>query len=148
MSTNHRRMVGIAGMAVGAMLAPPLIALLASPVANADPSDASSVGSGDVTSYTLGDDTFSINTSTDGFDNYFAAPTYDLDFFSGGSPETTGFLLTDPGVFQLGYDVVGGTVVPIDDFTPADFINPDIGLIEIGGGGAVGADAVAGLFGL
>jgi hypothetical protein len=143
-------MVGIAGMAAGAMLVSPVIALLASPLASADTTDVT-VTNPDVTTYgpyTFDGytDTFSINTSTDAFDNYltgaFDGSNFDLDLYS---PATGDYdvLLTDPGLFQLGVDDTAGVLTYTDSFTPADFINPDIGLTDIGG--AVAADAVGGL---
>lgn len=153
MSNNHRRMGGIVGTAVGALLAPPLICLLASPLASADPGDSDIVTLGPYTvdGYT---DTLSINDTTFALDNYLTgsvgSSAFDLDAYSGApGSDTYEVLLTDPSLFQLGFDDADGTITPIFSFTPADFINPDIGLVDLGGaGGAVGADALAGLFGL
>lgn len=151
MSNNHRRMVGVVGIAAGALLAPPLIALLASPLASADPTDAL-VTNPDILTigpFTAGGltDTLSINDVSFGVDNYLVSstPVLDLDLFYG--PGTNfGLILTDPGVFQIGYDDIGGTTSFIDTFNPADFINSDFGLSEIGGSaGVVGAEALAGL---
>ena len=150
MSNNHRRMVGVVGMAAGALLAPPLIALLASPLASADPTDAVVTG-GDIITfgpYTVDGitDTLSVNDSTFGLDNYTVTSTpIDLDLFYGGDP-SYGLIVTDPGVFQIGFDDIGGTTHLIDSFNPADFVSSDLGLSEIGGAVA-GAD-VAALFGL
>ena len=140
MSDNHHRM----GLVLGALLAPPLISLLASPLASADTPD---VTSGDILSYTFGGDTLSLNDTTFAIDNFFTASGLDLDVFYG--PGTNyGLLLTDPGVAQLGIEDIGGTISYIDNFLPADFIDPDFGLADIGGGGVVGVDALAALFGL
>ena len=140
MSDNHRRMVGIIGMAAAGLLAPPLIALLASPAASADTSDAAVVT--DITTYgpyTFDGftDTLSVNPSTDLFDNYLTgalgAINLDLDIYS---PATGDYdvLLTDPGLFQFGVDDTGGVFsFPIESFVPADFVDPDIGLSAIGG---------------
>jgi hypothetical protein len=58
--------------------------------------------SGNITTYTLGPDTLSINASTDAFDNYFATPNFDLDFSYIGAPDNYfGIFLTDPGVSKL-----------------------------------------------
>ena len=139
MSNNHRRMVGVVGMAAGALLAPPLIALLASPLASADTTDAV-VTNPDI--LTLGPitaggftDTLSLNDVTFGVDNYLVSstPVIDLDLWYGPGTDNFGLIVTDPGVFQIGYDDIGGTVNFIDAFTPADFINPDFGLSVIGG---------------
>jgi hypothetical protein len=152
MSNNHRRMVGVVGMAAGALLAPALIGLLASPLACADTPDVTGTG-GDIITlgpYTVDGftDTLSLNDSTFGLDNYLVSSTpIDLDLFYGGDPNY-GLIVTDPGVFQIGFDDIGGTTHLIDSFNPADFISSDFGLSEIGGGGVVGADAVAALFGL
>lgn len=138
MTSNHRRRGGIVGMAFGALLAPPLISLLASPLATADTPDV--VGtSGDITTYTFGTppdtDTLSVNDTTFAFDNFHALTNYDIDIYSDGlGSHTHEVLLTDPGVFQLGVDDVDGVRTFIDSFTPADFINPDIGLTDLGGG--------------
>ena len=142
MSNNQRRMVGIVSMAVGGLLAGPLISLLASPLANADPSDAAVViGPGEITTYgpyTLDGftDTFSLNTTTDLFDNYltgaFDGSNFDLDIYSPAA-NTYDVLLTDPGVLQVGVDDVGGVFSYTDSFVPADFVDPDIGLSAIGG---------------
>jgi hypothetical protein len=151
MSNNHRRMVGVVGMAAGALLAPPLIALLASPLAGADTPDVTGTG-GDILTlgpYTVDGytDTLSINESTFGVDNYLASSTLDVDIFDSGDPNY-GLIVTDPGVYQIGVEDIGGTTHVIDTLNPADFVSSDFGLSEIGGGGAVGADAVAALFGL
>ncbi|MFZ0906925.1 MAG: hypothetical protein WAN71_24240 [Mycobacterium sp.] len=142
MSNNHRRTVGVVGIAAGALLAPPLIALLASPLASAD--DIVTIGPFSAGGFT---DTLSLNDVTFGVDNYLVSstPVLDLDLFYG--PGTNfGLILTDPGVFQIGYDDIGGTTSFIDSFTPADFISSDFGLSEIAGGaGAAGAEALAGL---
>ena len=129
------------GLGIGALLAPPLICLLVSPLANADAPDVASTG-GDIATYTFGPDTLSINTTTGEFDNYVATPSYDLDAGTLGS-NSYEVLLTDPGVFQLGIDDVAGKVSLIDIFNPAHFLPPDPCLPEIGG--AVGADALGGL---
>ena len=149
MSHNHRRMSGIAGLAFGALLAPPLICLIASPLASADPGDSDilTLGPYTVDGYT---DTLSINDSTFAFDNYltgsFDSSPFDLDFYSGApGSDTYELLLTDPSLFQLGLDDVDGTITPIFSFDPTDFISTDPGLTDLGG--AVGADALAGLFG-
>lgn len=125
-------------MAFGALLAPPLISLLGSPLASADTTDLVGPG-GDITTYTFGTapdtDTLSLNDTTFAFDNFHVLPNYDIDFyFDGLGSHTHEVLLTDPGVFQLGVDDVDGVRTFIDSFTPADFINPDIGLVDLGGG--------------
>lgn len=130
----------LVGMAAGALLAPPLIALLASPLANADTPDVTG-GGGDVMTYgpyTLGDftETLSYNDTTEGYDNFLIYDGDDVDYFYGGS-DTYGVLLTDPGVIQVGYEDIGGTPTVVLDMTPADFVSPDVGLTEIGGALAI-----------
>jgi hypothetical protein len=143
MSRNYRRMGATVGMAVGALLAPPLLALSAGPVANADPSDVVTYGPFSFDGYT---DTFSINTTTDAVDNLTAYQTYDIDLYYGPGTDNYGIIVTEPGVFQLGVDDIGGSVGLVDSFTPPFDVDP--GLADIGGGGAVGVDSLAALFGL
>jgi hypothetical protein len=134
-------MGGLVGMGFGALLAPPLICLLASPIASADTTDVTGTG-GDITYYTFGPDTLSINDATGAFDNYIATSSFDLDI---GAPGSDSFevLLTDPSVFQLGFDAGDGSVSYIDITNSADFLPPDPCFAELGG--AVGADALGGL---
>lgn len=140
MTRNHRFMGGMVGTGLGALLAPPLIYLLASPIAGADTTDATSTG-GDITQYTLGPDTLSINDATGAFDNYITTSGFDLDI---GAPGAHSFevLFTDPSVFQLGIDDVNGSVSYIDITNPADFLPPDPCFAELGG---VAADALGGM---
>jgi hypothetical protein len=42
-------------------------------------------------------------------------------------------LLTIPFLFQGGFTDVDGTITPISSVNPADFVNSDIGLIDLGG---------------
>jgi hypothetical protein len=139
-STNHRPAAG-AVIAFGALLAPALICLVASPHANADV-----VGTGgDIVSYTLGADTLSINTATGGFDSYIATPEFDLDV---GAPQSDiqEILFTDPGVVQLGVDDDAGKLGFIFSLNSAEFTPPDPCYAELGG--AATSDAAGGLFGL
>jgi hypothetical protein len=138
MTNNHRRVAGVVATAAGALLTAPLISLLASPVASADGADLVVINP-DVTTYgpyTIDGftDTFSLNTSTDAFDNYLTTTNYDLDIFS-GAPGSNSFelLFTDPGVFQVGIDDIGGTYSFIDNFPPTDFLPTDPGLADLGG---------------
>jgi hypothetical protein len=142
-------MSGIVGTAVGALLAPPLISLLASPLASADngDSDILTLGPYTVDGYT---DTLSINDSTFAFDNYLTGSVdsvpFDLDAYSGApGSDTYELLLTDPSLFQLGLDDVDGTITPIFALDLTNSLSTDPGLTDLGG--AVGADALAGLFG-
>jgi hypothetical protein len=140
MSGNRRRM-GV-GMTAGALLAPPLIALSVGPVASADPADVTTYGPYSFDGYS---ETFSINTSTDAVDNLLGYQGYDLDLYYLGT-DNYGIVFTDPGIAQLGVDDVDGTIGYIDSFTPPFDVDP--GLADIGGGGVVGVDAIAALFGL
>jgi hypothetical protein len=153
MNSNHRRLSGTASMAFCALLAPPLISLLTSPLASADPTT-DVTGTGEMV--TLGPypfdgytDTFAFNDSTYAFDNYltgtYDGSAFDLDTFLG--PSGSGsfeVLLTDPGIFQLGIDDVNGSISYIDNFFGIDFIGTDPGLGDLG---AVTAD-IAGALGL
>jgi len=134
MAKNPRRVGGIVGMAVGALLAAPLIALLASPVASADTPDVIPTNP-DITTtdYSFGGitDAYSSNSDTGGVDNLATFGGSDLDLFYGGS-DTYGVVLTT-GDLQIGFADDGGTFAPVLDLTPGDFIDPDIGFIAIGG---------------
>ena len=139
MSRNHRRM---GGMAIGALLGPPLISLLASPLASADPTTDAAGGGGDITTYHLGpDDTLSINTTTHGFNNYFDGSHLNVDISNDGPGSgTLGVpnyldIVTDPNHFQLVKGAEDGALIHDFDTHPGTFINPDQGLIDIGGGG-------------
>ena len=149
MAQNHRRM---AGMAVGAILAAPLIALLASPLASADPADpALVVTNPDVTTtdYSLFGFTeaYSSNSDTGGADSLLTLGSDDLDVFD-SPPDTYGFLFTDGTDAQFGIEVVDGKLELIDNVPPATFIDPDPGLADISAGGVVSGEALAGLDGL
>jgi hypothetical protein len=136
MSRNHRRM---GGMAVGALLAPPLISLLASPIASAEPTT-------DVTpvtdvQYTLGPDTLTVNPSDYAFDNYVSVSGYDLDVYApdGLTSKTYDAVITDPGKFQL--DITDTDGVITHTLTTTGIGNPDPGVGDIGG--TVSSAAVA-----
>jgi hypothetical protein len=133
MRKNSRRMGGIVGMGVGALLAPPLIALLASPVASADP-DVTTLGPYDIDGY---EETFGFNDTTYAVDNYltgtYDGSAFDLDTYFGPSgSDSFEVLLTDPGVLQLGVDDVDGSITYIDNFLGIDFIPTDPGLALLG----------------
>jgi hypothetical protein len=136
MNDNQRRLSGIVGVGLGALLAPPLISLLASPLASADPTDGDiiTLGPYPFDGYT---DTLSINDTTFGLDNYLTGSVdgsgFDLDTFIGPSgSHSFDVLLTDPGVFQLGVDDVGGSISYVDNFLGIDFIPTDPGLALLG----------------
>jgi hypothetical protein len=152
MSNGNRRVCDIAVLGLGGLLASGLIALLTSPQATADPTSDVASTTGDVV--TLGPysidgytETLSYNDSTDAVDNYltgtYDGSAFDLDTYF-GAPGSNSFevLLTDPGVFQLGLDDVGGSVSYIDNFFGIDFVGTDPGLGDLGG---ITADVVGAL---
>jgi hypothetical protein len=132
MVSTRRRTVGIA---LGALALSPFIALLASPAASAEPDDLSFVGPLSIDGFT---DTFAYNASTSAIDNLVLGSSnlvpFDLDTFL-GTPESgdVGLVFTIPLVYQGGFEDIGGTFTPISTFDSADFLNPDQGLIELGG---------------
>ncbi|HME14556.1 MAG TPA: hypothetical protein VKG83_03795 [Mycobacterium sp.] len=143
MNNIHRRLSGMVGISFGVLLAPPLISLLISPLAGADPTTDLTGATGQVV--TLGPYPFDgytemlgFNDGTFAFDNYLTGTldgsAFDLDTYFG--PSGSGafeVLLTDPGVFQLGVDDVGGSVSYIDNFFGIDFIPTDPGVDLLGG---------------
>jgi len=130
MSNRHRRTMGMVGLAAGALLSAPLISLLASPPASADP-DITTLGPYDIDGY---DETLSYTTSPLAFDSYVIGPGYDLDAYFGPSgSDSFEVVLTDPGFFQLGVDDVDGSISYIDNFLGIDFVSPDIGLVDLAG---------------
>jgi hypothetical protein len=132
MSNRHRNIVRIVGIAAGALLAPPLISLLSSPLASADP-DVTTLGPYDIDGY---EDTLAYNT-TYAVDNYltgtFDGTGFDLDTYFGPSgSDSFEVVLTDPGVLQLGIDDVDGSISYVDNFLGIDFIPTDPGLALLG----------------
>jgi hypothetical protein len=128
--SSHR----LAAAAVGALIASPALALTG-PVAGADPGDLTSIGPVAIDGYT---ESLTYNTVTGAFDNYLAAPVggypYDLDVYFDPSGSGNGeVLLTVPFLFQGGFEDVDGAITPISSVNPADFVNSDIGLIDLGG---------------
>jgi hypothetical protein len=124
----------MAALAVGALIASPPLALLAGSVASAD--DLSSIGPIPIGGYT---EALTYDTATGGFDNYLVGSydgyPYDLDlYFDPSGAGNSEVLLTVPFLFQGGFEDVDGTITPISSvFNPADFVNSDIGLIDLGG---------------
>jgi hypothetical protein len=124
----------MAALAVGALIASPPLALLAGSVASAD--DLSSIGPIPIGGYT---EALTYDTATGGFDNYLVGSydgyPYDLDlYFDPSGAGNSDVLLTVPFLFQGGFEDVDGTITPISSvFNPADFVNSDIGLIDLGG---------------
>ncbi|WP_428339576.1 hypothetical protein [Mycobacterium sp.] len=121
-------------MTAATMIASPALALWSSSIANAD--DLSSIGPIAIGGYT---ETLTYDTTTGGFDNYLVGNydgyPYDLDVYvdpsGSGNSEV---LLTVPLLFQGGFTDIDGTISPISSvLNPADFLNSDIGLIDLGG---------------
>lgn len=125
----------LAAAAMGVLIASPALALLTEPVAGADPGDLTSIGPVAIDGYT---ESLAYNTVTGAFDNYLAAPVggypYDLDIYFDPAGSGNGeVLLTIPFLFQGGFEDVDGAITPISSVNPADFVNSDIGLIDLGG---------------
>jgi hypothetical protein len=130
MITSHR-MVGIA---LGALLATPLISLIGSPLASADPVTAAAVGPGDLT-YTFGPDTLTIDPATGGFDNFIQLSNFDFDV-SMPVDGTFGAVATGTNThqpFQVGVQDTDGVLSHEFTTNTALFINPDWGLGELPG---------------
>jgi hypothetical protein len=132
MKQNHRRVSGMVVRAAGALLAPPLIALLASPVAGADP-DVTTLGPYDIDGYgeTLSyDEAGAVDSYLTGT---YDGTGFDLDaYFDPSGSDSFDVLLTDPGVFQFGVDDVDGSISYIDNFLGVDFLPADPGLALLG----------------
>ena len=141
MDKNHHRRGGTGLMALSALCALPLISLTISPLASADPTT-DVLGTDQIvtlgpTSFDGFTDTFAFNDSTFAFDNYLIGTVdgsvFNLDTFLGAPGSNSfEFLLTDPGIFQLGAVDVDGSVRLIDNFLGADFIPTDPGLALLG----------------
>jgi hypothetical protein len=123
-----------AAVAVGTLIASPVLALLAGSVASAD--DLSSIGPIAIGGYT---EALTYDTTTGGFDNYLVGSydgyPYDLDvYFDPSGSGNSEVLLTIPFLFQGGFEDVNGTITPIASvLNPADFVNSDSGLLALGG---------------
>jgi hypothetical protein len=124
------------GVAVGALLAAPVLAMLTGSVASADSGD-------DLVTlgpYAIGgfDDTLTYDSSNLAFDNYttgsLGSTPFDLDVYQGPSgSDSAEYVFTIPLLFQGGIDDVDGTSTPFYSFNPFDFITPDAGLVTLGG---------------
>jgi hypothetical protein len=141
----HRKIRGLqmrrsyrhaAGLAVGALLAVPVLAVLAGPVASADPGDdLVTLGPYAIGSY---NDTLTYDSSNLAFDNFttgsLGSTPFDLDVYQGPSgSDSAEYVFTIPLLFQGGIDDVDGTSTPFYSFNPFDFITPDAGLVNLGG---------------
>lgn len=145
MNRSHRRMAGVVGIAVGALLVSPLAALVASPVACADTGDdLVTLGPYAIDGYT---DTVTLSSTSLAFDNFttgsFDGYPVDLDVYQGppGS-DSADYVFTIPLLFQGGFDDVHGTTTPFYSFDAFDFVSPDTGLVDLGGAGAPPAGIV------
>jgi hypothetical protein len=133
MRNGQQRTAGVVGTALSALLASPVIALLVTPIASAD--DLTTIGPYAFDGYS---DTFTYDTDTSAFDNFltgsFDSYPIDLDFYSGatGSGDSE-VLLTIPLLFQGGYQDIDGTITPITQVDAADFVSPDVGLLDLSG---------------
>ena len=138
-------MIGIVGVAVGALLASPIIALLTDPFASADTTDdLVTIGPYTTDGYT---ETFTYDPDTSAFDSYLVGSydsyPYNLDVYSGPSgSDTSEVLFTVPLLFQGGFEDVDGTITQLYSFDAADFVSPDIGLGDLGGAVGTGEGVV------
>jgi hypothetical protein len=124
------------GVAVGALLAAPLLALCTGSVANADSGD-------DLVTlgpYAIGgyNDTLTYDSSNLSFDNFttgsLGSTPFDLDVYQGPTgSDSAEYVFTIPLLFQGGIDDVDGTSTPFYSFNPFDFVSPDAGLVTLGG---------------
>jgi hypothetical protein len=136
MSRRHRRMTSVVGVAFGALLASPLIALCAGSVASADTTDdLVTIGPFVIGGY---NDTFTYDSSGLAFDNYttgsLGSTPFDLDVYQGPTGSNSAeYVFTIPLLFQGGFDEVDGTSTPFYSFNPFDFVSPDAGLVTLGG---------------
>ncbi len=129
-------MTGVVGVAFGALLASPLIALCTGSVASADTTaDLVSIGPFAIGGY---NDTLTNDTSTLAFDNYttgsLGSTPFDLDVYQGPTGSNSAeYVFTIPLLFQGGFSEVHGTSTPFYSFNPFDFVSPDAGLVTLGG---------------
>jgi hypothetical protein len=136
MSRTHRRMTSVVGVAFGAVLASPLIALCTGSVASADTTDdLVTIGPFAIGGY---NDTLTYDSTNLAFDNYttgsYDSIPFDLDVYQGPTGSNSAeYVFTIPLLFQGGLDDVDGTSTSFYSFNPFDFISPDAGLVTLGG---------------
>lgn len=133
MSRTHRRMTSVVGVAFGALLASPLIALCTGAAARAD--DLVTLGPYAIGGY---NDTLTYDSSSLAFDNYttgsLGSTPFDLDVYEGPTGSNSAeYVFTIPLLFQGGFDDVNGTITPFYSFNAFDFVSPDAGLVTLGG---------------
>jgi hypothetical protein len=120
-SRTHRRMTSVVGVAFGALLASPLIALCAGSVASAT-DDLVTIGPFAIGGY---NDTFTYDSSGLAFDNYttgsLGSSPFDLDVYQGPMGSNSAeYVFTIPLLFQGGFDDVDGSTHSISSVpTPA-----------------------------
>jgi hypothetical protein len=136
MSRTHRRTTSVVGVAFGALLAWPLIALCTGSVASADTGDdLVSIGPFAIGGY---NDTLTYDSTNLAFDNNITgslgSTPFDLDVYQGPTGSNSAeYVFTIPLLFQGGFDDVDGTSTPFYSFNAFDFISPDAGLVTLGG---------------
>jgi hypothetical protein len=136
MSCTHRRTTSVVGVAFGALLAWPLIALCTGSVASADTGDdLVSIGPFAIGGY---NDTLTYDSTNLAFDNNITgslgSTPFDLDVYQGPTGSNSAeYVFTIPLLFQGGFDDVDGTSTPFYSFNAFDFISPDAGLVTLGG---------------
>jgi hypothetical protein len=136
MSRTHRRTTSVVGVAFGALVASPLIALCTGYVASADTGDdLVSIGPFAIGGY---NDTLTYDSTNLAFDNNITgslgSTPFDLDVYQGPTGSNTAeYVFTIPLLFQGGFNDVDGTSTPFYSFNPFDFISPDAGLVALGG---------------
>jgi hypothetical protein len=124
------------GVAIGALLASPLIALSAGSVATADPGDdLVTLGPYAIGAY---NDTLTYDSTNLAFDNYttgtLGSTPFDFDVYQGPEGSNSAeYVFTIPLLFQGGFDDVDGVSTPFYSVNPFDFISPDAGLVTLGG---------------
>jgi hypothetical protein len=126
-------MTSVVGVAFGALLTSPLIALCTGSAARAD--DLVTLGPYAIGGY---NDTLTYDSSSLAFDNYttgsLGSTPFDLDVYEGPTGSNSAeYVFTIPLLFQGGFDDVGGTSTPFYSFNPFDFVSPDAGLVTLGG---------------
>jgi hypothetical protein len=123
-------------IAVGALLAAPVLAMFTGSVASADPGDdLVGIGPFAIGGYT---DTLTYDSSNLAFDNYLTgslgSTPFDLDVYQGPTGSNSAeYVFTIPLLFQGGIDDVDGTSTPFYSFNAFDFVSPDAGLVTLGG---------------